>query len=651
MTRIVLAASAALTLLVCSGSTAAAQTRGLSITNYQLVSSQSAGQTKTNLTYRADLVNNGPAATNLSATATSLDPYSARLVPGQDTLQFASVPAYGQVTSGNTFTVQISSTGQFDPTVLAWSFLTSSAPVANAGPNQVARIGAQVGLNGSASTNPSGVGTLTYSWAFASLPPGSTTFMTHPYTALPGFLVDVAGNYVATLTVSNGVMSSSSNVTVSTSSASVPPVANAGPNQTLAVGSTAVLNGSASTSSSGKPLSYQWTLLSKPTGSAAALTGAATVSPSFVVDKLGSYKAQLVVNDGTASSPAAVTVTTQTTAPVANAGTNQAVQVGAVVQLNGSGSTDANGLSLTYQWSLLSLPAGSTAKLSSATAVKPTFTADLTGNYVAQLIVSNGVLSSNPATVTITTSAATVLAPTANPGSNQTVTVGSVVTLKGSGTDPQNLPLTYRWALLNKPGGSAAALSNTTVASPTFTADLSGSYVAQLTVNNGTVSSSPATVTISTTCSQPVANPGSNQSVDGGQHGDAHGQRVGRCLQRRFDVLVVVHHAPGGQRGGADRGGGSFAHVCAGLGGGLRGAVDRQQRLQQQQSGDRNGNGGVFFGNPQRGVECAGERGGGSGADREFPGDVGHAGARRAERLSASAAAIPARLQCSRPTS
>jgi len=90
-----------------------------------------------------------------------------------------------------------------------------------------------------------------------------------------------------------------------------------------------------------------------------------------------------------------------------------------------------DGDSLTYTWSILSAPAGSAAVLSSVHAVKPTFTVDLLGDYVIQLIVNDGTVNSNPATVTITTENSP---PVANAGPAQTVPLGSVVTLDGTGS-------------------------------------------------------------------------------------------------------------------------------------------------------------------------------------------------------------------------
>ena len=328
------------------------------------------------------------------------------------------------------------------------------------------------------------------------------------------------------------------------STSRTPPVANAGPNQTVNVDATVVLNGSASTSAEGLPLTYAWTLVVRPAESAAELIGADTVSPTFVPDKSGVYQAQLIVNDGLASSPSTVTITTQTTAPVANAGPPQVVNVGTLVRLNGAGSTDANGLPLTYLWSLVSIPAGSNATLNNPTAVNPMFTVDRDGTYVAQLVVSNGKLSSNPSTVTITTEA--LLAPIANAGQNRTVAVGSQVTLSGSGTDSQNLQLAFQWSLISKPLGSAASLSSAVIPDPTFVADRAGTYVAQLIVNDGLLSSTPSTVTISTACSQPLANPGMNQNVTVGQAVSLNGSGSGDVCHDPLTYLWSLTTRPAG---------------------------------------------------------------------------------------------------------
>ena len=88
--------------------------------------------------------------------------------------------------------------------------------------------------------------------------------------------------------------------------------------------------------------------------------------------------------------------------PVADCGDGQLKIVTETVQLDGSGSSDQDGDAVTYAWSFVSRPAGSTAVLSSSTTVNPTFDADAAGDYVIQLIANDGTVNSDPCLVTIT---------------------------------------------------------------------------------------------------------------------------------------------------------------------------------------------------------------------------------------------------------
>lgn len=101
-----------------------------------------------------------------------------------------------------------------------------------------------------------------------------------------------------------------------------------------------------------------------------------------------------------------VNAPTTNTAPTSNAGPDQSgVTAGSTVMLDGTGSSDPEGDTLSYAWTQTSGPA---VALSSPTAAQPTFTAPPSATLVFSLTVtdSHGLADSTPATVTITTGAA-----------------------------------------------------------------------------------------------------------------------------------------------------------------------------------------------------------------------------------------------------
>ena len=285
-------------------------------------------------------------------------------------------------------------------------------------------------LDGSASSDTD-ADSLTYRWAFTATPAGSTAALTEASTATPTFVADRPGHYDIELIVNDG-QSDSTPDTVRISTADSAPSADAGPDQTAFVGNTVTLDATASSDVDGDPITYQWSFTTKPAGSQAVISDPTVSQPSFTVDQPGDYFIQLIVNDGKAdSAPDSVQVSTQNSAPVANAGPDQSVFVNTTVPLDGSQSSDADGDPLTYRWSLLNKPPGSAAVLANDQAVNPSFTVDKPGSYTGQLIVNDGTVDSAPDPVVVSTQNSR---PIANAGANQTAVVGDTVTLDGNGS-------------------------------------------------------------------------------------------------------------------------------------------------------------------------------------------------------------------------
>jgi hypothetical protein len=238
---------------------------------------------------------------------------------------------------------------------------------------------------------------LTFTWSLVR-PDGASAVLTG---VRPTFTAAMTGTYTASLTVRDAVSSSEPDaVRVVVSAVNAPPVAVITAPSSVVVGTRVQLSAASSTDSNRDALTYRWSLLNKPmkaTGaladSAAVLSSATLVNPLFTADVAGVYVLSLVVNDGLVNSEpvtVAVTASALNLPPVANAGAEQVVAVAAPVTLSGSASTDPNGDTLTYQWSLTTRPNLSTAALTNPNTVGPTFTPDLAGFYVATLTVNDG---------------------------------------------------------------------------------------------------------------------------------------------------------------------------------------------------------------------------------------------------------------------
>ncbi|MEQ1569651.1 MAG: PKD domain-containing protein [Myxococcota bacterium] len=185
------------------------------------------------------------------------------------------------------------------------------------------------------------------------------------------------------------------------------PIADAGADFDAALADEVELNGANSYDPDGDALEFDWEILDKPVDSGASLLNDGRSNPSFFADRPGTYLVEVAVNDGLSVSTdqVVVTVLASNDGPVANAGPDQSVGLGDTVLLNGSGSYDPDGDPLDFQWVIAAAPAGSGATLSGATTALPQFVADLSGVYVVELVVSDGLDPSPPDSVSITASA------------------------------------------------------------------------------------------------------------------------------------------------------------------------------------------------------------------------------------------------------
>ena len=96
--------------------------------------------------------------------------------------------------------------------------------------------------------------------------------------------------------------------------------------------------------------------------------------------------------------------------------------------------------------------------------------------------------------------------PTAHAGVDQNARVSTIVTLDGSASfDPDGDALTYHWAFVDTPDGSAATLSHGDTVTTSFTPDLPGTYLVRLRVSDGMLSDTDEVVVVVTSEPAPPA--------------------------------------------------------------------------------------------------------------------------------------------------
>ncbi len=515
------------------------------------------------LQFQANNTGNVPDTYTASIAGTT-GPVTATLSGGQSIAAFA-IPALGNseyplnatVTGSGTatITVQVTSlsnssiTGQATVTI---NNATASAPIAEASParanTSVHRLAV---LSAAASSDPNNL-PLTYLWTLTGTPAGSalnSASISLPTSVNSAFRPDVLGTYTFNLNVSNGT--ASSNATATYTAVDELPIAVPGNNFNTPVGAVAFLTGNSSYDPDGQPITFAWSLVSAPTGSSVTTTSidnSQTTNAFFTPDVAGAYQFQVVVTDPTASSlPATLTVTAApngSVPPNANAGPAQNVAIHTTATINGSSSADPNTapLPLNYQWTFGSVPSGSAATLSNATAAAAQFTPDVAGAYVVSLVVSNTHGASAAASTTVYTYSGDV-PPNANAGANQFVIPTNTVNLSSQGTsDPDSGPLNvaYLWWLNSLPFASTAAVQQPTTPIPTFVADQSGYYIARLEANDGLLAGFANTLVTSAATCDADAN-GVINSVDIALIHAAFGQSVLLNDPRDFDHNGIIN--------------------------------------------------------------------------------------------------------------
>jgi rhodanese-related sulfurtransferase len=315
---------------------------------------------------------------------------------------------------------------------------------------------------------------------------------------------------------------------------SIPPMADAGEDQTAVESASVTLDGSGSAAASGT-LTYIWT---QSSGTNVVLLNPKTAKPTFTAPAVQEGGQELifhlkVVNEqqvaDTDSVSVFVTWSPINSPPVANAGLDRSKNEGDTVTLNANGSTDPDGLSDIVSYSWKQTNGTPTVMLSNPGSAVATFTApdvfaQTTLTFRVTVTDSEDNSDTDDVQITIINPAA-ANTPDADAGNDAIVDESTAVTLDGSGsTTPSGTITGYQWT---QTSGTNVTIKNSTSAQASFTAPAIDSDSETLTfsltvTNSANLSSLPDTVTILVknvlvTGKPPVSYAGSPQTVYGGE--------------------------------------------------------------------------------------------------------------------------------------
>ena len=295
----------------------------------------------------------------------------------------------------------------------------------------------------------------------------------------------------------------------------IPPTANAGSDKSITFPINSVTLSGSGADKDGSIVSYQWTKISGP--SSGAINNANSTSATATNLTEGTYQFELKVTDnkGTVAKDTMQVKVNEAIniPPTANAGSDKSITLPTnSVALSGSGS-DSDGTIDSYSWVKISGP--SNFSLNNSSSASANATGLVQGTYEFELTVKDNKGAIGKDVVKVVVNKAPNLAPSANAGSDQSVTLpANSVTLSGSGADKDGSIVSYQWAKISGP--NSGAINNANSASATVTNLVEGNYQFVLTAqdNEGAIAKDTVKVIVNPKAEAPVIAPTASAGKD-----------------------------------------------------------------------------------------------------------------------------------------
>jgi hypothetical protein len=449
-------------------------------------------------------------------------------------------------------------------------------PTANAGTDQ--SIIMPVSTVSLAGTGTDTDGTIaSYSWTKISGPTSSTITSANSASTTVSALVQGVYKFELKVTDNIGAVGRDTIQVTVNAAVNIVPTVNAGADQTITLPASTVSLAGTGTDTDGTIASYSWTKISGPTSGTITSTTSASTTVTALVQGVYQFQLTVTDNSGaTANDVMQVTVNaaSATNTPYTgipkpipgtiqvedfdNGGQNIAYydlttensggfyRTTESVDLQSSTEGNANiGWTDPGEWTKYTVNVLSTgiytlqARLSSQNAVSSfrvemdgttiaTITAPNTGGYqvwqtvsVTGISLSAGIKVMRIYFITggfninfLTFTSASNLLPTANAGTDQTITLPTnTVTLTGSGTDADGTIASYAWSKVSGP--ASGTITSSTTASTTVTGLVQGVYKFELKVtdNSGGIGRDTIQVSVNAANQSPTANAGIDQTI------------------------------------------------------------------------------------------------------------------------------------------
>jgi PKD repeat protein len=424
-------------------------------------------------------------------------------LPGEYTLSLIVSDESGHESSREIIVVTVSDCGSNRPVI---NTISHEPPSLNAG--QALRFTADISdldLDPSCGERSE---SFTYHWRLSESPAMSQAALSLANTPSAALVTDVPGDYEVSLVVSDerGFESEPSayRVSVGACGFSAPSLALQASNIAPATGEVIALNATVSDADNvapcdeGESFSYSWRLLESPAGSMSTLNNSSAKTPSFTPDLPGDYLIACVTSDSTGrhSTEQTITITANgcgVNAPVidtVNASPNPRIAIPTLLSVTANDSDNdlACGLSqaMTYHWRLTAVPAGSETQILNANLSVASFIPDVSGEYVAEVMVTDETGLSALDQVSVSVNDCGVRAPQvdtvslSSPDSRVGSPVEAIVTVSDIDEDDATCALdqslSVHWEIVSAPVGSQSMLDARDRLQTSFTPDLPGEY-------------------------------------------------------------------------------------------------------------------------------------------------------------------------------